>query len=175
MNILLLNWLFCLFTLLLGPLLHFVRKITNNKIALIFGATNESTWEHLKLLFWPMAISFLPEYLIYGNRIPCFIQARVISILLGILFIICFFYTYTGILGKNLLPVDIATFILGTLSAYLYSQNAYLYTPTPYCSVTNNLLHLSLFFALVFAFVLFTFRPPKIGLFYDYSQNKYGV
>ena len=47
-----------IFTIIVGTLLHFVYEWSNNNIvAGIFGAINESTWEHLKILFIPMLIT----------------------------------------------------------------------------------------------------------------------
>ena len=46
-----------LFTLIFGTLLHFTYGLSgNNPIVGTFSAINESTWEHLKLLFFPMLI-----------------------------------------------------------------------------------------------------------------------
>ena len=43
-----------LFTIALGTLLHFTYDISGNSdFVAIFSAVNESTWEHLKLLFFP--------------------------------------------------------------------------------------------------------------------------
>ena len=44
---------------LFGTLLHFVYEWTGgNRVIAVFSAVNESTWEHMKLLFIP----FLPEH-----------------------------------------------------------------------------------------------------------------
>ena len=44
-----------IFISVLGVLLHFTYEWSgNNPIVGLFSATNESTWEHLKLLFFPM-------------------------------------------------------------------------------------------------------------------------
>ena len=43
-----------IFTFILGTLLHFTYKWSEeNAIVGIFSAVNESTWEHLKLLYFP--------------------------------------------------------------------------------------------------------------------------
>ena len=44
-----------IFIWLLGTILHFTYEWSNkNTIVAAFSAVNESTWEHLKLLFFPM-------------------------------------------------------------------------------------------------------------------------
>ena len=44
------------FTALGGTLLHFLYDFTGALWAAPFSGVNESTWEHMKLLYWPMFI-----------------------------------------------------------------------------------------------------------------------
>lgn len=47
-----------IFAMLFGTLLHFLFEWSgNNYIIASFSAINESTWEHLKLVFFPMFIT----------------------------------------------------------------------------------------------------------------------
>lgn len=50
------------FCIVLGTILHFTYKWSNNNNFIgIFSATNESTWEHLKLVFFPPNLNlFIP-------------------------------------------------------------------------------------------------------------------
>ena len=51
------------FTYVLGTILHFTYEWSNeNSIVALFSAVNESTWEHLKLLFFPMLITIIIGY-----------------------------------------------------------------------------------------------------------------
>ena len=53
------NWfiIVVLVCLVLGTLLHFTYEWSGeDKIVAIYSAVNESTWEHLKLVFYPMTI-----------------------------------------------------------------------------------------------------------------------
>ena len=44
-----------IFIMILGTLLHFTFKWSNNNVLVgTFSAINESTWEHLKLIFFPI-------------------------------------------------------------------------------------------------------------------------
>ena len=46
-----------IFIMIVGTLLHFTfRWSNNNPLVGIFSAVNESVWEHLKLIFFPMLI-----------------------------------------------------------------------------------------------------------------------
>lgn len=57
-----------LFTLLVGTLLHFVYDWFGGSFWAVLGAVNESTWEHLKLVFWPIVLFGFIEYLFYGKK-----------------------------------------------------------------------------------------------------------
>ena len=83
------NYLGVLFTILLGTLLHFTYALSGeNQIVAVFSTVNESTWEHLKLLFWPTFLWSLAEYFVYGKNYRCFFSAKLISFLVGAAFII---------------------------------------------------------------------------------------
>ena len=44
------------FALVAGTLLHFVYEWFGGNVWAVIGAVNESTWEHLKLLYFPGGI-----------------------------------------------------------------------------------------------------------------------
>ncbi|MCI8360592.1 MAG: hypothetical protein HFE86_04545 [Clostridiales bacterium] len=162
------------FTLLAGPLLHFVYDWFGG-VAAVFGAVNESTWEHLKLLFWPMFFFGVLEYLTYGRKTPGFLPLRVLSILVGMLTTTAFFYTYTGVLGYNFLAADIGVFIAGVVAAYLFSYRR-LQSPGPWAgSALAGPFALLTAGTLAACFILFTYCPPHIGLFLDPVTGNYGL
>ena len=112
-----------IFTMLLGTLLHFTYNWSNNNLFVgAFSAVNESTWEHLKLMFFPILITIIIGYFYIGENISNFLCAKTLGIITAILFTIVFFYTYTGILGTNFAILNIATFlfsvVLGEYIAY---------------------------------------------------------
>lgn len=163
-----------LFTLILGTLLHFTYAWSGeNKIISIFSATNESTWEHLKLLVMPIILFGIIEYFTYGRHVQNFIPVKVISILLGMLAIVVSFYTYVGVVGQHFLWADIGTFVIGVIVAYWFSSH---FLSTEYFSSDFfiNLGWIGLIIIFL-AFVIFTFYPPHIGLFLDPVTNSYGI
>ena len=57
-----------IFVMVLGTLLHFTYKWSNNNMLVgIFSPINESIWEHLKLMFFPMLITIIIGYLYKGK------------------------------------------------------------------------------------------------------------
>ena len=104
------NFLRFIFISILGVLLHFTYEWSgNNPIVGLFSATNESTWEHLKLLFFPMLILTMLEIFFNSSKLPSnFLSARVIGIISGMIFIVAAFYTILGVIGTNYDFINIA-------------------------------------------------------------------
>lgn len=162
-----------IFTLILGTLLHFTYEWSGeNVIVSLFSATNESTWEHLKLLAMPILLFGIAEYFIYGKQIQNFIPVKALSILLGMAVIVVAFYTYVGIIGKHFLWADIGTFVVGVIAAYCFS--AHFLNTDHFSSALSVNLGWLLLIIITLAFVLCSFYPPHIGLFLDPTTQHYG-
>ena len=57
------------FTSALGTLLHFLYDLTGESVAVsFFSAVNESTWEHMKIAFWPMFIFAIIQSFYFKDR-----------------------------------------------------------------------------------------------------------
>lgn len=163
-----------IFTLILGTLLHFTYTWSGeNPLVAIFSAVNESTWEHLKLLFTPMFLFTVLEYFAYGNELSNFIPVKFLSILLGMFTIVATFYTYVGIIGINYLWADIAIFILGTIVAYFFSYK--MLQTDCFSSKIANIIGFVGLLSLLICFFVFTFNPPQLPLFQDPITLAYGI
>lgn len=159
------------FSLIFGVLLHFLFEISDyNRIIGLFSAVNESVWEHLKLIFFPMFIITILGYFYIGKNLKNYICSRTIGIVSAMLFVIIFFYTYTGILGFNIALFDIGSFviaiILGEYISYktIKSENEF-----------NSTVCILILIATLLCFVRFTFNPIKINLFKDPITGNYGI
>ena len=162
-----------LFVVVAGTILHFVYNWTGkNRIAAIFSPVNESTWEHLKLLFVPMLLYSIVEYFGIGSRYPNFIGAKTLGIVFGMLAIVAIFYTYTGIVGRHFLWADILTFVLGVAVAYAYSWRTIHQADA---GAVPQLVTILIALVLIACFAIFTFYPPRIPLFWDPVDKGYGV
>lgn len=160
-----------IFIAILGTLLHFTYEWSNeNLLVASFSAINESTWEHLKSLFFPMLITTIVGYFFVGKDFSNFLCSRVIAVIIGMLFIVVFFYTYTGILGYNIAFLDISSFFVAILLSEYISYKV-LYSN---CCKYNFICGL-IFIILLILFVIFTYTPPKINLFKDPLTNTYGI
>jgi hypothetical protein len=151
-----------IFVIVTGFLSHFIYEWSGKNFILgFFFPVNESTWEHMKLCFFPMLV-----YALFMNRRlkseePCVTSALLSGILVGTFLIPVIFFTYSGILGRNFLPLDIATFFVSVLLAFLA-----IYRLTLSCKAATWTPWLGfVVFALCVCFFVFTYLPPDIGLF----------
>ena len=160
-----------IFAIILGTLLHFTFEwFGQNSFIGAFSSINESTWEHLKLAFCPMLITTIIGSFKYKDIQPNFVCAKTIGIITAIGFITGFFYTYTGILGRNIAIIDITSFviaiILGEYVSYRLIKSNY---------KCNNSFSTIILLVLSFCFIFFTYFPPKIAFFQDPITGLYGI
>ena len=152
------------FTAVLGTILHFLYDWTGIRFLAIFSAVNESTWEHMKLLFFPMLLFAFLEYFFSNADYKSFWQIKLRGILLGLLLIPTLFYTLNGVFGKVPDWVNILTFFIAAGVAYYYETKLFQREPAFLLSTSLSILIL---FILAGLFILFTFFPPCIPLFQD--------
>lgn len=152
------------FVLILGSLSHFFYEWSgNNYIVGLLTPVSESTWEHMKLLFFPMLIYSPTTILSLKEKFPCIVSSLLLGILSGTLLIPVIFYTYTGILGHHIFFMDLLTFTISVIAAF-YS----VYKLTLSCKAKKHtILLLVLTCLLGLCFLLFTYTPPNLGLFAD--------
>ena len=161
-------------SIILGTILHFTYEVLEENIVVgAFSAVNESVWEHLKLIFFPMLIVAIIEYFIVNKISKNYLEAKVIGIFTAISFTIVAFFTYTGIIGTNFLIVDIlifiASIILGELVAYrLMKRKNESNTKT---KILAGLIIVFLFIC----FILLTYFTPHVNLFRDPITGTYGI
>lgn len=150
-----------IFTIIAGIISHVVYEWSgNNFLVGLFFPVNESTWEHMKLIFFPM----FAYALIAGKRIeqqyPCIYNAMFTGILTGLALIPALFYTYSGILGINVAWANIAVYIISVLVAYYV-----VYKHAQNCTDKDSKVLRYIMYAFLVAFMVFTVYPPGIGLF----------
>ena len=148
----------------LGTIGHFLYEWTNdNKFVGYFFSTNESTWEHLKLLFFPTVFYSVFEFFSAKEKPQNYIAAVVISVICGMLTIVTLFYTVSGILGYNVDFINIAIYYIG-IFAMLIKKTKLLKTQ----KFSGNLAHWvfsGLGIIIAIAFIFWSYNPPSLGIF----------
>ena len=155
-----------------GTLLHFLYDWLGEAVWIApFSGVNESTWEHMKLLFWPMFIFAIAQSFFFRERKNFWcIKSR--GVILGLVLIPILFYTYNGVIGKSPDWLNIAIFFISAATAFLYETRLFT-TDKVYCKFPK--LPLALLCGIALLFVVFTFRTPEIGIFKDPLTDTFGV
>lgn len=154
---------------IVGSLLHFIYEWTGNiQIVGIIAPVNESVWEHLKMLFWPMLAWWILGYrfMINKNKVSTtkWFSSCAVAEIVGITVITAFYYTYTGAFGIELLLLDIFSLFLGITVAHLLALHVY-----KTLHVRKSYVYISIFLIILLAmlFILWTFMPPNLPIFND--------
>ncbi|MCI8371571.1 MAG: hypothetical protein HFI75_04085 [Lachnospiraceae bacterium] len=151
-----------IFISVLGTLLHFVYEWTGKQqVVAAFSAVNESTWEHLKLLFYPVLFYTVLQYLFLRKEVPCLWSIKARAVLIGLAFIVVFFYTYSGILGTNYAWLDIGSFYVSALLVSIYSYQMAKKKKTG----CHSALWIGVWLVMLGLFIGFTYQPPDLGIF----------
>ena len=150
-------------TIVLGVLSHFVYDWTGqNFLVGLFFPVNESTWEHMKLVYFPMLLVTLVAGKLLEEQYPCIYDEMFLGTFAGLFMIPVLFYTYSGILGFNVDWMNIAIYVISILVAYLV-----VYLAASDCKERNSKLMRYIYYAFLLAFMVFTVYPQGIGLFME--------
>ena len=159
-------------TSLSGTLLHFLYEWTGQSTwAAPFSGVNESTWEHMKLLYFPMFIYGLIQGRYFRDR-KDFWCVKLIGMVVGLTTIPVLFYTYNGAFGKSPDWINIAIFFIAAAIAYLLENHLYNIRIIRCGRSTLAFVTMCL---IGMCFIVFTFAPPHIPLFMDPQSGAYGI
>jgi hypothetical protein len=169
-------WLWQLFgfalTSLLGTILHFLYEWLGKADWIApFSGINESTWEHMKLIFWPMLLYAIFESFFF-KAYESFWCVKLRGILLGQLLIPVIFYTYNGAVGKSPDWFNIAIFF--TVAAIVYIYEARRFKSERLC-YGSKAITITILCIIALLFILFTFFTPEINIFKDPLTDTYGI
>ncbi len=147
---------------LLGSLLHFTYEWSGeNKFVALFSAINESTWEHMKLLFFPTFLFAILERQFFKDK-KDFWCIKLKGISLGLVAIPVLFYTYNGAITKSPDFINILMFFIALLISFIYETK--LFKKDTQKSKNPKLAFIILCLIGVTFFVL-TFITPPLGIF----------
>ena len=155
-----------------GTLLHFLYDLTGESAWIApFSGVNESTWEHMKLLFWPMLLFAVIQRFFFKDR-KDFWCVKLRGILRGLVLIPIIFYTYNGVIGKSPDWLNIAIFFVCAAVAYLFETKLF-HARKLRCG--SQKAAIGALCAIALLFILFTFRTPELGIFKDPVTGWYGI
>jgi hypothetical protein len=162
-----------LFVIFFGSILHFIYGWTNHfSVIGLFVPVNESVWEHLKLGFWSLAIFSSPEYFLIGKKVKNYFIAKLSGVFVLEIVIVMTFYNYTSILGKNLLVMDIGSYVTGAIAGQIIAMQIFIRTKQ---SSRGNTFAIAGMAVIALIFMLLTYVTPRIPIFKDKNTGEYGA
>ncbi len=158
---------------ILGSVLHFVFEWAGGWEPVgVIAAVNESVWEHFKIAFWPALFYAIFEYPFLRRSASNFMIAKAIGIYVMPIAIAVIFYSYTTVVGEEILIVDILIFFIAVALGQLASYKILTMKRLP---AWTGRLGLAMVIALAVAFGVFTFYPPHLPIFKDAVSGGYGI
>ena len=160
------------FTGLFGTILHFLYDLTNKSFLIApFSGVNESTWEHMKLLYFPIFIFALVQ-IRYFKEYENFWCVKFTGITTGLSLIPMLFYTYNGAVGKSPDWLNIAIFFISAAIAFYIETRLF-----KNCNLECKRPKLSFLMLCIIGimFIIFTFFTPEIPFFQDPLTGTYGI
>jgi len=155
-----------------GAIAHGIARNYPSIIVKLLFPANLSTWEQGKLLIMPLSLFFFLEYFIIGkkfkNYIPVhFLIAYVLPIAMVLLYVL---YRITiGVMSNDGPQILFALILL--LAAFLFSISLL----TSEKDMTKYYkIFILLYFSLCIVYIIFTFIPLRVPLFYDPINELYG-
>jgi len=156
----------------IASLLHFIYSLSPNVLTSLFGAVNESVWEHIKI--------FTIAYLFYGfiellwakPLLKRFVAAKTAGVIAQGIFIPLTYYFYTFFTKKPVLIVDLLIGFSAAIVGFLVSYKLY-------CSEKEIekyfLTSIMLLFLVLMSLLCFSYFPPQAEIFRDVITGEYGV
>ena len=151
-----------LFVLAAGSLGHFVYEWSGYSAAAgFFFPVSESTWEHMKLCFFPMLLYSCYMGIRYRSDDGCVFLSMLSGTLAGTFSIPAVFYIYTGVLGFHTLILDLLTFLVSVLIGFCTTYRQARSCPDD----ERPLWPVMAVVMLAACFFVFTYAPPALGIF----------
>jgi hypothetical protein len=140
----------------------------------IVASVNESTFEHLKLFFWPALMVTLVEHAYVKDRVNNYWWGKAMAMVAAPVAIVLSFYFYLGIAlpltGSGYLALDIGT---GAFGVAVGNIVAYRILTSPPRSTRFRAAGLAIIAVLALIMASVAFFPPPIFLFENFFGYEY--
>ena len=157
---------------LFSSLFHFIYDWFPTFFTSLFFPVNESIWEHNKIIVASFLILAIIEKIYYKKRKNVLFAECISSLVCMALVILIFTPVYLYILKTN--DNMIVTFAIFLLSISISQIVSYKLLQKEYNPKLEE-LGVILFVIFFLINIMFTYYPPKLALFYDYTNQIYGL
>ena len=157
---------------ILSSIFHFIYEWAGKNLIIgLISPTDESIFQHIKMIIIPVICWWTIYYFIKGKKDNIhsnkWFAGALISLLTSIILIPSIYYLYTGALGIESLIADILILFISLLFSQLLGLHFYRYSKG---YDTTTVLCIFVFIILLFA--IFTIYPPDLPFFIDASKIK---
>jgi hypothetical protein len=161
------------FISIVGSLFHFTFELSgHNKLVGAFSAVNESVWEHLKLIYFPLMIFSVIEYFYIKDTANNIVIGKTVAAYIMPITIIVIFYSYEFITGSHSFIIDISSFLISIIIGQILSYKILTMEEIP--TIISIISGIAII-VLAIIFVIFTFYPPHLEIFRDGVTGSYGI
>lgn len=147
--------------------LHFLYE-WSGELTLVgmFTPINESIWEHLNLVYWPLLIWWGAGYFLYKDKkslsFEKWLPAAAVSILFSMIFISSWYYVWTVAFATESSIIDIGSLFIAVPLGQLIAIHVYRVIK-PRAVYWGSAIILLIFIGALF--IYFTFAPPNLPFF----------
>lgn len=147
----------------LGVLSHFAFDFIKIDYLKAVFPSNESIFEHLKLFIFPALLYMLVDIVITKNKTGI-LSSYISGIIVASIFMICSYYTYSGIVGQDNSIINILIFFICVGIIFFYR-----YKKITLFEGANSVIALIVFLLII---EIFSFYPTDINLFQNPTPHE---
>lgn len=153
--------------------LHFLYDIFPNKLISVISPVNESLWEHMKILYTSHIITSIIEYYIIKRnniKVNNFKSNVFLTSTLSIIIYLLIYIPINIFIKENLIisiTIMLITYIITQYISYKIITKKKEYYKL-------NKISIPLIIIIYIIFTILTYIPPKLEIFYDTLNKKYG-
>ena len=153
--------------------LHFVYPLSGGSaLSILFGAVNESVWEHTKIFSAAYIGWSLLQLCWLKVHFRQYVAAKCIGLYTLMGLIIGVFYAYTALTGRNIVWVDILSSLLSVILVQAMTYFGETGDNRLEDFFAPALMLIMLYYLMFFSFPIY---PPKAALFRDPVGGGYGI
>ena len=153
-----------IFVGIVGVLMHFAYDWSGqNPLVGLVAAVNESTWEHMKLVFFPMLAFVIYQHIKLNEEYPDIIYGGMYATVIGTFAIPVLFYGYQAVLGETNAVINILIFFVSVLIGMVFNYLLADVCKGEICQIVALILTT----LLMAGFFIFTSIPPEGLLFQE--------
>lgn len=158
---------------IIGTIFHFAYEFSGRNILVaLFSAVNESIWEHIKIACMSIYIVSFIKMAIKEKRDKNLWISLFFKIISIIIIIPIFFYSYRSILGIEVLYLDLIILYISIIISEIVENYV------KRCLVISSKvedIYKYVNIIVILIFVIFTFWTPNLGIFRDFTVEKYRI